>query len=113
MAKSEDELSDALRARGVRKKLAKSLGKLDGNSQRNGAKGEQLARQAVDDLTAAADEIKKRVLRTNRKRSAAARKAAQTRKSNARRRKASAKQASRTRKRVAKARRGSRKRTRR
>jgi hypothetical protein len=106
MGKSNDDLFDTLRSRGVRKKLAKSMAKLDGNRMRSGAKGEKLAKQAAEDLTAAADDIRQRVLRRSRTRSAAARKAAQTRKSNARKRKAAAKKASRTRRRVSKARGG-------
>jgi hypothetical protein len=104
MANAQKDLFDSLRARGVRKKWAKPIAKLDGNSQRAGAKGEKLARKAVDELTAAADDIEKRVLRTNKKRSEAARKGAQTRKRNASKRKSTARKGAQTRKRVARAR---------
>ena len=53
MAANRD-LTDTLRRWGVRKKLAREIGKLDGNKRRSGAKGEERARQAADDLTAAA-----------------------------------------------------------
>ncbi len=80
-----------LRAKGVRKKLAKQIGKLEGNKRRSGAKGEKRARQAVDDLTAAAEDIRERVLTSDPKRRTAARKAAQTRKRTAAKRRATAK----------------------
>ena len=81
MAKS-DEFFDLLRSHGLRKKVAKPLSALDGNGRSSGAAGEKLARQTVDDLTAVADAIRKRVLKRDHTRSQAARKAAQTRKRN-------------------------------
>jgi hypothetical protein len=102
------DLTSALRAKGVRKKLAKQIGKLDGNVRRAGAKGEQRARRAVEDLTAAADEIRERVLTRDPKRRTAARKAAQTRKRTAAKRRASASRGAKTRAKVARARSGSR-----
>lgn len=89
MAKSED-FFDVLRSHGLRKKVAKPLAALVGNGRRSGAEGEKLARQTVDDLAAAADEIRVRVLKRNRARSEAARKAAKTRKRNVAKRAASA-----------------------
>jgi hypothetical protein len=77
---------------------------LDGNSRRAGAKDEQLARQTVEDLTAAADDIRQRVLRKDRKRSQAARKAARTRHRNEAKRSARAKKGANTRARVARTR---------
>jgi HAD superfamily hydrolase (TIGR01490 family) len=98
MAKNrDDELFDLLRARGLRKKLAQSIAALNGNSRRAGAKGERLARQTVEDLTLAAEDIRKRVLRSDLKRAKGARKAAQTRARNASKRTASAKKAAQTR----------------
>lgn len=105
--KRNDNLSDVLRARGVRKKVAKEVGALDGNKRRTGAKGEKRARQAVEDLTAAADEIRDRVLSGDPKRRAAARKAAGTRKRAASKRRASSKKGAQTRAKVTKARTGS------
>jgi len=108
-----DDLFRKLRSAGLRKSLAKSLAKLDGNSRRSGVKGEQLARKAVDDLTTAVEDIEKRVLRTDRKRSEAARKAARTRKRNAEKRRATSKKGAKTRSDVARARRRGKKRARR
>ena len=101
-----DDLFDLLRAQGVRKKIAKPIGKLDGNAHRGGAQGERLARQAVDDLESAAQDIRRRVLRTSRKRSEAAQKAGRTRKRNASKRRASARKGSQTKQRVRRARSG-------
>ena len=102
------DLTEALRRWGVRKQLAKEIGKLDGNQRRAGAKGEKRARQAADDLTAAANEIRARVLTEDPKRRAAAKKGAQTRKRNAAKRRASAKRSATTRAKVARARSSSR-----
>jgi hypothetical protein len=92
-----DDLFTLLRARGLRKKVARSVAALDGNARRDGAGGEKLARQTVDDLTAAAETIQERVLRRDRTRSQAARKAGQTRKRKATKRSAAAQKAARTR----------------
>src|SRR6187200_2275423 len=98
MAKSRnDELFELLRERGLRKKLAKSIAALDGNSRRAGATGEKLARKTVEDLNLAAEDIRKRILRTDPKRTRGARKAAQTRARKASKRTAGAKKAAQTR----------------
>jgi hypothetical protein len=55
------------------------------------------ARQTVEDLTAAVDDIRKRVLRRDRSRSQAAKKAAGTRRRTATQRSASARKAAQTR----------------
>ena len=107
MAANRD-LTDTLRRWGVRKKLAREIGKLDGNKRRSGAKGEERARQAADDLTAAAKEIRARVLSEDPKRRAAAKKAARTRKRTAAKRRSSAKRGANTRAKVARARTSSR-----
>jgi len=99
-----EDLFDLLRARGLRKKVAKPIAALDGNSRRAGAKGQRLARQTVEDLTSAAEDIRKRVLRADRSRSQAARKAARTRDRKATKRAASAKKGAQTRASVARAR---------
>jgi hypothetical protein len=101
---NHDEFFGSLRGRGVRKKIAKPVANLEGNSRRAGAKGEALAEKAVDDLTAAADDIRKRVLRTNTRRGRASRKASQTRARNAAKRRATAKKGAQTRTKVARAR---------
>jgi hypothetical protein len=102
--KTNDDLFDLLRARGVRRKVAKPLAALNGNSRRAGAKGERFARQAAEDLSSAAKDIRKRVLRSDRSRSKAARKAAQTRNRNATKRTASAKKGAQTRAKISRAR---------
>jgi hypothetical protein len=86
--KHGDELFDLLRDRGVRKRLAKPVARLEGNSRRDGAKGEALAQKAVEDLDAAAAEIRKRVLHTDARRSRGAQKAAATRSRNTSKRQA-------------------------
>ena len=95
--KQKEDLFDHLRARGVRKKVAKALS--DGA---NGAKGrkraEALAQAAIADLRSASDAIKDRVVNRDSKRSEAAKKAARTRKRNAAKRSAAAKKAAATRK---------------
>jgi hypothetical protein len=95
--RNSDDFYDLLRARGLRKKVAKSIAALEGNSRRAGASGERLARQTVEDLTAAVDDIRKRVLRRDRGRSQAAKKAAGTRRRTATQRSASARKAAQTR----------------
>jgi hypothetical protein len=93
-----------LRSHGLRKKVAKSLAALDGNGRRAGAKGEQMAKETADHLSAAAEEIHKRILRRDRKRSQAARQAAGTRKRKSAQRRASARRGAQTRAKVAKTR---------
>jgi hypothetical protein len=106
MAKKQqhDELFGLLRSHGVRKKVAKTVASLEGNSRRAGAKGEAMAEKAVEDLTEAADHIRRRVLRTNPRRSRGARKAAQTRAKKTAKRSTGAKKGAQTRARVARAR---------
>jgi hypothetical protein len=80
--KRDNDLFDHLRARGVRKRVAKAIA-----SRRGGPKGrkkaEALARGAITDLRSAADAIKGGVIHRDAKRSEAAKKAARTRKRNA------------------------------
>ncbi len=100
MAKSKrnDDLFDHLRARGVRKKVAKALA-----SATNGAQGskraEALAQTALADLRSASDAIRDRVVDRDaaKKRSEAAKKAARTRKRKAAQRRAAAKKGAATR----------------
>lgn len=102
--KREEDLFDLLRARGLRKRLARSIAELDGNRRRAGAKGDRMARKAVEDLEEAAENIRNRVLRSDRKQSRGAKKAAQTRARNAAKRSASAKKGAQTRSKVARTR---------
>ena len=53
----DTEFFELLRAHGIRKKVAKSLASLGGNRRRLGSKGEKLARETVENLTAAADQF--------------------------------------------------------
>jgi hypothetical protein len=98
MAKSKqnDDLFDHLRARGVRKKVAKTLA-----SAASGAKGrkrtEALAQAAIADLRSASDAIRDRVLARDSQRSEAGKKGARTRKRQAAKRSATARKAAKTR----------------
>lgn len=98
MSKGEKELSKSLRARGVRKGLARKVARATGGS--GGPKGSgspKIARRAMADLASVVAEIQDRLQRGPQKRSAAAKKAARTRKQKARRRSKAAKRAARTR----------------
>jgi hypothetical protein len=68
--KRNDDLFDLLRARGLRRKVAKPLAALDDNRQKARAEGEKTAKQAMADLSAAVDDIRTRVLRSGSKRTA-------------------------------------------
>jgi hypothetical protein len=94
--KQSDDLFDLLRGRGLRKRVARTIAELDGSGRKAGSRGEKLARKAAEDLTAAAEDIRKRILGDG-DRTAAGRKAAATRKRNAARRSAAAKKGARTR----------------
>jgi hypothetical protein len=94
--KHSDDLFDVLRGRGLRKRVARTIAELDGSSRKVGTRGEKLARRAAEDLTHAAEDIRKRLLGEG-SRTAAARKAAATRKRNAAKRSAAAKKGARTR----------------
>jgi hypothetical protein len=95
MAKTDKKLYDKLRDRGVRKKVADRVAKAATDA---GSKTPQPARKAIDDLTAAAAEIKDRVGGGPAKRKATAKKAAATRKRNAKKRSDAAKKGAKTRK---------------
>jgi hypothetical protein len=94
--KRNEDLFDHLRARGVRKKVAKAI-----SSGGDGAKGrkrvEALAQTAIADLRSASDAIKDRVVGRDTKRSEAAKKAARTRKRKAAKRSAAARKGAKTR----------------
>ena len=95
MARTDRDLFDTLRARGLRKSaasnLAKAFGKADNSPPGKGAK------RAVSELRDIVSELESRVGRTDRKRSAAAKKAAATRKRKANQRSAAAKKGAQTR----------------
>jgi hypothetical protein len=94
--KQSDDLFDVLRGRGLRKRVARTMAELDGSRRKVGSRGEKLARRAAEDLSSAADDIRKRLLGDD-SRTAAARKAAATRKRKAAKRSAAAKKGARTR----------------
>jgi hypothetical protein len=102
MAKTDRDLFDTLRARGLRKSaannLAKAFGKADNSPPGKGAK------RAVAELRSLVDELEDRVKGGPAKRQAAARKAAATRKRKAAERSAAAKKAARTRSRSSRSR---------
>jgi hypothetical protein len=95
MAKTDRDLFDTLRARGLRKSAANNLAKAFGRADNSPpSKG---ARRAVSELRGIVSELESRVGRTDRKRSEAAKKAAATRKRKANQRSAAAKKGARTR----------------
>jgi hypothetical protein len=95
MAKTDRDLFDTLRARGLRKSaasnLAKAFGKADNSPPSKGAK------RAVSELKDLLGELERRVPGSDRKRKEAAKKAAATRKRKANQRSAAAKKAAQTR----------------
>jgi hypothetical protein len=102
MAKKEKDLFDTLRASGLRKKVASALSSTassaKGKSKSKGkgkGKTPKVISESVDNLRKAAASLEKHVV--DPKRSAAAKKGAQTRKRNAAKRSASAKKAAKTR----------------
>ena len=94
--KRNDDLFDLLRARGLRRKVAKPLATLEDNRQKARAEGEKTAKQAMADLAAAVEDIRTRVLGAGSKRTATAKKAPKKRTSTAK--KTTAKKATTTRK---------------
>ena len=95
MAKTDRDLFDTLRARGLRKSAANNLAKAFGRADKSPpSKG---AKRAVSQLRDLVSELESKVGRADRKRSAAAKKAAATRKRKADQRSAAAKKAAETR----------------
>jgi len=92
MSKREKELSKSLRTRGLRKGLARKVARAT-----DGSGNPKIARRAVADLASVVAEIQDRLRQGPQKRSAAAKKAARTRKQKARQRSRAAKRAARTR----------------
>jgi hypothetical protein len=90
----QDEVFEMLRARGLRKRVARSVAKATGSANRNTPQG---VKKVANDLRALASEIEDRATGGPAKRKAAAQKAANTRRRNANKRSAAAKKAARTR----------------
>jgi hypothetical protein len=86
MAKQQKKLVTSLRERGLRKSTA-----LDVVKATSGAAKSKAARRVIADLSSVVDELRDRMREGPEKRSAAARKAAQTRKRKARARSEAAK----------------------
>ena len=100
MAKTDRDLFDTMRARGLRKSAASNLAKAFGRADKSPPpKG---AKRAVSELKDLVSELESRVTRGDNKRSAAAKKAAATRKRKANQRSAAAKKAARRRARSSK-----------
>jgi hypothetical protein len=95
MARTDRDLFDTLRARGLRKSAANNLAKAFGRADKSPpSKG---AKRAVSELRDIVSDLESRVGRTSRKRSEAAKKAAATRKRKADARSRAAKKAAETR----------------
>jgi hypothetical protein len=96
--KSEDDLFDVLRARGLRKRVARTIAEAQQGGRSGGRKAESVARDALSDLRAAGDAIRTRLMDADgRRRSEAGKKAATTRRRNAAKRSTAAKKAAKTR----------------
>jgi uncharacterized sporulation protein YeaH/YhbH (DUF444 family) len=90
----QDEIFERLRAKGLRKRVARTVAEASGRTSRNTPKG---VKKVASDLRALASEIEDRATGGPAKRKAAAKKAANTRKRNANKRSAAAKKAAKTR----------------
>ena len=90
----QEEIFEALRARGLRKRVARSIADASAKTNRRTPKG---VKKVASDLRSLASEIEDRATGGPAKRKAAAKKAAATRKRNASKRSASAKKAAKTR----------------
>ena len=90
----QDELFEMLRARGLRKRVARSLADATSRANRKTPKG---VKKVAGDLRALASELEDRATGGPAKRKAAAKKAAATRKRKANQRSAAAKKAAKTR----------------
>jgi uncharacterized sporulation protein YeaH/YhbH (DUF444 family) len=90
----QDELFEMLRARGLRKRVARSLADATARTNRRTPKG---VKKVTSDLRALVREVEDRATGGPAKRKAAAKKAAATRKRKANQRSAAAKKAAKTR----------------
>lgn len=91
MSKREKDLIKSLHARGVRKRLARKVARAT-----NGAASSKIAQRAMSDLASVVAEFQDQLHQGPQKRSAAAKKAAQTRNRKARQRSKAAKRGART-----------------
>jgi hypothetical protein len=94
-SKKEQELFEVLRARGLRKRVARTVS--EAASKTNGGRVPKPVRDALGDLQSVVTEVQGRIGGDSKKRSEAAKKAAQTRKRKAAQRSTAAKKAARTR----------------
>jgi hypothetical protein len=92
---ARDDLFERLRSGGLRKRVAKNVA--DGLHTARGSKPSRTVASAIDELKALTAEIEDRAKGGPARRSAAAKKAAATRKRNATKRSTAAKKAARTR----------------
>jgi uncharacterized sporulation protein YeaH/YhbH (DUF444 family) len=90
----QDEIFEALRARGLRKRVARTVAEATARTNRRTPKG---VKKVTSDLRALAREIEDRATGGPAKRKAAAKKAANTRKRQAAKRSAAAKKGAKTR----------------
>ena len=100
-SKSQKELFELLRARGLRKRVAKTLS--EAAAKADGGRVPDAVRAALGDLQSVAGEIESRITGKASDRGEAAKKAAQTRKRQAAKRSAAAKKGAKTRRAKAKA----------
>jgi hypothetical protein len=97
--KGTDDLFDLLRARGLRKRAARTISDAAGAGKGASSAGQAQAKKLVSDLRGLADEIEDRLTGKRAKRAEAAKKAARTRARKSKARSAAAKKAAATRKR--------------
>jgi uncharacterized sporulation protein YeaH/YhbH (DUF444 family) len=90
----QDEIFEMLRAKGLRKRVARTIAEATSKTNRNTPKG---VKKVTSDLRALARDIEDRATGGPAKRKAAAKKAAATRKRKANQRSAAAKKAAKTR----------------
>jgi hypothetical protein len=98
---TRDDLFEMLRARGLRKRAARTLTDAIGTGRRASGGSQATAKKLIADLRGLADELEDRVTGKRSKREAAAKKAAATRARKSRARSAAAKKAAATRRKTA------------
>lgn len=97
MAKRDKDLYEAIRAKGVRKSVAKAVSEVTGRGRSGGKGAEKALRKAASDLRAVVADLEDRASGGPSKRKATATKAARTRKQKAAKRSVAAKKGARTR----------------
>jgi hypothetical protein len=98
---TRDELFETLRARGLRKRAARTISDAVGTGRRASGGSQATAKKLIADLRGLADELEDRVTGRKTKREEAAKKAARTRARNAKARSAAAKKGAATRRKTA------------